>query len=100
MYVNYLEHNGISTSQSRRGWEAAVLVALYLMLAPLLWGQARRGGFRPEPWMDTAPTATGPAIAEKIPSFRAPDQYGRMQDFNSIRGPKGAMLVFFRSADW
>ncbi len=23
-----------------------------------------------------------------------------MQDFNSIRGPKGALLVFFQSADW
>ena len=44
--------------------------------------------------------ATGPEIGRKIPFFRAPDQHGKMQDFDSIRGPKGAMIVFFRSADW
>ena len=44
--------------------------------------------------------ATGPEVGQKIPYFQAPDQNGRLQDFNSIRGPKGAMIVFFRSADW
>ena len=44
--------------------------------------------------------ATGPEVGQKIPFFRASDQNGKMQDFNSIRGPKGAMVVFFRSADW
>jgi hypothetical protein len=43
---------------------------------------------------------TGPAVGEKIPSFRTSDQYGRLQDFNSVRGPKGAIIVFYRSADW
>ena len=44
--------------------------------------------------------ASGPEVGQSIPSFRAPDQAGKMQDFNSIRGPKGALLVFFQSADW
>jgi len=43
---------------------------------------------------------TGPPIGTKIPSFRASDQFGRLQDFDSTRGPKGAIVVFFRSADW
>jgi hypothetical protein len=43
---------------------------------------------------------TGPEVGQKIPSFQAPDQNGKLQDFNSIRGSKGAMVVFFRSADW
>ena len=46
------------------------------------------------------PAKTGPAVGEAIPSFSAPDQDGRMQTLASIAGPKGAMLVFFRSADW
>ena len=46
------------------------------------------------------PFSTGPEVGQEIPAFRAVDQYGKMQDFNSIRGPKGAMIVFFRSADW
>jgi len=51
-------------------------------------------------WAFRPPTSTGPAIGERIPAFRAPDQNGRLQDFNSIKGPKGAALYFMRSADW
>ena len=47
-----------------------------------------------------SPAKTGPAIGERIPAFSAPDQDGRIQTLASIDGPKGAMLVFFRSADW
>jgi hypothetical protein len=36
----------------------------------------------------------------RIPEFRLPDQNGTSQTFESIRGPHGAMLVFYRSADW
>ncbi len=43
---------------------------------------------------------TGPAVGETIPTFSATDQNGRTQTLASIAGPKGAMLVFFRSADW
>lgn len=43
---------------------------------------------------------TGPDVGETIPLFRAPDQNGRMLDFEGIKGPKGALLLFFRSADW
>jgi hypothetical protein len=35
-----------------------------------------------------------------VPDFAAPDQVGRTQTLKSIMGPKGAMLVFYRSADW
>jgi hypothetical protein len=35
-----------------------------------------------------------------IPAFRLPDQNGTFQTFEQIRGPRGAMLVFYRSADW
>jgi hypothetical protein len=43
---------------------------------------------------------TGPAAGSPVPDFSAPDQAGRTQTLKSIMGPKGAMLVFFRSADW
>ncbi|MEO7145641.1 MAG: hypothetical protein ABI165_19265 [Bryobacteraceae bacterium] len=43
---------------------------------------------------------TGPEVGSKIPAIRAIDQNGREQDFHSLTGPKGLMLVFFRSADW
>jgi len=37
---------------------------------------------------------------KQIPEFRLPDQNGAIQTFGSIRGPRGAMIVFYRSADW
>jgi peroxiredoxin len=43
---------------------------------------------------------TGPDVGKKIPSFEAQDQNGKTRTLASIAGPKGAMLVFFRSADW
>jgi hypothetical protein len=43
---------------------------------------------------------TGPEVGQQIPAFSAPDQEGLNQTLKSIMGPKGAMLVFFRSADW
>lgn len=43
---------------------------------------------------------TGPEAGAKVPAFEARDQNGRLQTFNSLKGPNGLMLVFFRSADW
>lgn len=44
--------------------------------------------------------AETPGPGSRIPEFRLNDQNGVSQTFESIRGPKGAMLVFYRSADW
>ena len=43
---------------------------------------------------------TGPEVGEKIPDFRVRDQHGKWIDFDTIKGPKGALIVFHRSADW
>lgn len=43
---------------------------------------------------------TGPAVGQTVPSFSAADQDGRTKTLESIMGAKGAMIVFFRSADW
>ena len=42
----------------------------------------------------------GPQIGERVPDFALPDQAGRIQTLDSIRGPNGTMLLFHRSADW
>jgi hypothetical protein len=47
-----------------------------------------------------AAAQTGPAIGSRVPDFEAPDQNGTRQTLRSIMGSQGAMLVFFRSADW
>ncbi len=43
---------------------------------------------------------TGPPVGEKVPDFEAVDQNGASHSLDSLMGPKGMMLVFFRSADW
>lgn len=42
----------------------------------------------------------GPQVGNVVPSFTLPDQHGTQRTLQSVMGPKGAMLVFFRSADW
>jgi hypothetical protein len=42
----------------------------------------------------------GPQVGERVPDFSLPDQTGRVRTLESIMGPRGAMLVFLRSADW
>jgi hypothetical protein len=42
----------------------------------------------------------GPQVGQRVPDFNLRDQTGRMRNLESIMGSRGAMLVFFRSADW
>jgi hypothetical protein len=42
----------------------------------------------------------GPQVGQRVPDFNLKDQNGKPWTLDSIMGPKGAMLVFYRSADW
>jgi hypothetical protein len=42
----------------------------------------------------------GPAVGAAAPACSLADHNGRVQTLASVAGPKGTMLVFFRSADW
>jgi hypothetical protein len=42
----------------------------------------------------------GPQAGTKVPDFTLSDQQGQPRTLRSVMGPKGALLVFFRSADW
>jgi hypothetical protein len=42
----------------------------------------------------------GPQVGERVPDFSLPDQTGRPVSLASILGPNGAILMFYRSADW
>jgi cytochrome oxidase Cu insertion factor (SCO1/SenC/PrrC family) len=44
--------------------------------------------------------ALGPHVGAPVPDFSLPDQHGATRSLKSLMGPKGAILVFFRSADW
>jgi hypothetical protein len=42
----------------------------------------------------------GPKVGEALPDFSLPDQHGQMRSMKSLLGPNGAVIVFFRSANW
>lgn len=48
----------------------------------------------------TGAVQTGPEVGTRMPAFEAPDQNGKVHSLQSLLGPKGAVLVFYRSADW
>jgi len=42
----------------------------------------------------------GPSVGVRLPDFSLRDQHGDVHSLKSLLGPKGAVIVFFRSADW
>ena len=46
------------------------------------------------------PKTLGPKVGERVADFSLPDQHGATRTLGSTFGPKGGVLVFFRSADW
>jgi hypothetical protein len=50
------------------------------------------------PKIDTS--SIGPRVGQRVPEFSGTDQFGRTHTLASSLAAKGAMLVFFRSADW
>jgi hypothetical protein len=47
-----------------------------------------------------APLNIGLAVGQKAPAISANDQFGHVQTLDSLKGEKGTVLLFFRSADW
>ena len=45
-------------------------------------------------------TSIGLPVGQRAPAFSARDQFGREQTLESLTGPHGTVLLFFRSADW
>jgi hypothetical protein len=43
---------------------------------------------------------TGPKVGERVPDFSLTDENGKQWSLHELMGPKGLLLVFFRSADW
>jgi hypothetical protein len=42
----------------------------------------------------------GPKVGDGLPDFSLRDQHGDVRSLKSFLGPNGAVIVFFRSADW
>lgn len=42
----------------------------------------------------------GPQVGAALPDFSLRDQHGDVHSLKSLLGQEGAVIVFFRSADW
>jgi hypothetical protein len=42
----------------------------------------------------------GLSVGQKAPAFSLRDQFGHTQTLDSLKGSRGTVLLFFRSADW
>ena len=73
---------------------AALSLAAALTMPPVDAQSAPQGRQR----VDVA--KLGPQVGQPVPDFNLPDQTGKVRNLQSIMGPRGAMIVFYRSADW
>ena len=77
-------------------WLSIVVASLSVAGTPSL--QARQAASPARTKIDVS--KLGPQVGDRVPDFSLTDQTGKTQTPQSIMGPKGAMLVFIRSADW
>ena len=70
----------------------------FLWVLSLLTGATTMA--QPAPRQKIDVSKLGPQVGAQIPDFSLKDQNGKVWTRQSIMGPKGAMLVFVRSADW
>jgi cytochrome oxidase Cu insertion factor (SCO1/SenC/PrrC family) len=59
-----------------------------------------RGGQENPPANQAGAPALGLEVGQQAPTFALPDQFGHEQSNETLKGSKGTVLLFFRSADW
>ena len=79
------------------GWIMRIQIRI-TMLAALLLGFSILAAAQTREAVEVA--SLGPQVGEQVPGFSLPDQSGHVHSLDSIMGPNGVMLVFYRSADW
>jgi hypothetical protein len=77
----------------------------FVRRAPLFAFVLLAGPFARNPVVSQSPSKIdvsklGPQVGGRVPDFSLKDQNGKTWTLESVMGPKGAMLVFYRSADW
>jgi hypothetical protein len=71
-------------------------MAIVALLSLVPCGPSPMGAAQAPPDVSTL----GPQVGEQVPDFTLSDQTGTARSLQSLVGPNGALLVFFRSADW
>ena len=73
-------------------------IAIALLLFKAVFGLAAE---QESPCTQSRPASSiGLEIGQQAPAFALPDEFGREQTNQTLKGRSGTVLVFFRSADW
>jgi hypothetical protein len=84
-------------SRAFKGLRIALCFGL-LALTPAVSFPARQQANSPASTVDVE--TVGPQVGDALPEFSLRDQRGQERSLRSLLGPNGAVIVFFRSADW
>lgn len=74
--------------------KCGVAIVLFFSLVAIAKAQDTRGSAQ------DASSSIGLRIGDKAPTFSARDQFDHDQSNDTLKGTKGTVLLFFRSADW
>ena len=72
----------------------AVTILLFVGLFTLSSGQEN------PPTNHAVLPSVGLEVGQPVPAFALFDQFGHEQSNETLKGSKGTILLFFRSADW
>jgi hypothetical protein len=70
----------------------AMLFSIGVLAAP--------SGQEKPPVRDGVAQSIGLEIGQRAPAFALTDRFGHEQSNESVKGSKGTVILFFRSADW
>jgi hypothetical protein len=95
-----LDQKVMTAVTNRPGAYRAALAVLLAVWASghALTGQSQIVAPSPRPAVDVS--KLGPQVGDRVPDFSLRDQGGKTWTLSSVMGPNGAMIVFYRSADW
>jgi hypothetical protein len=97
--VGQLTHLSFPSVRGYRYTDFMLRRSLFALMVAAIVG-THPSAFMAQPSAAPDVDALGPQIGSQIPDFTLPDQHARQQSLSTLRGPKGLVLVFNRSADW
>ena len=71
-------------------------VAILFFCSFLAFGDAQEGSLRKQ----AISSSIGLPVGSNAPAFTFLDQFDHPQSNETLKGPNGTVLLFFRSADW
>jgi len=101
MSNGYSLTDGSPTASSKKQTKRSMMKPQFATLCFSLFGFfAFAAGQENPPAIQPAEPVLGLDTGSQAPAFALSDQFGHQQSNETLKGSKGTVLLFFRSADW